>query len=137
MLQLLVLQVIPQTFLFLLQFTDFEIRLLVQSNKLHIQITDFVLLLLTVFLEFSDFELILLVVAEVVPFDVLDLEMVLVLQLTYLYVLHVFNLSDFLLEPLNLVDEFPVFEVVGGGTVYCEGFVFVLPHLHFVLLLVD
>jgi hypothetical protein len=48
-----------------------------------------------------------------------------------------FNVIDFLLQFLNLVDKFSGFEVVGGGAVDREGFKLVLPDLNFILFLVD
>ena len=50
-----------------------------------------------------------------VPLEVLDLEVVLILEFADLHVLHVFDVGGFFLELFDLIEELSVFEVAGGG----------------------
>ena len=118
-LRLLIDEITPQPIFFLLQLADLKVSFLVKSNKLHIEVTDLILLLLTVLLDLPDLQLILLIVAEVMPLEVLDLKMVLILELTDLDVLDMLNFRNLFLDPLNFVDQLSVLNVVGGGAVDC------------------
>lgn len=119
MLGLFIDEIAPQSILFLFQFADFKVSFFVKPNKLHVEVTDLILLLLTVLLDLPDLQLILLIVAEVMPLQVLDLKMVLILELTDLDVLDMFNFGNLFLEPLNFIDQLSVLKVIGGGAVDC------------------
>ena len=136
-LRLLIDEVVPEPVLLLPQLANFKVGLLAQPHQFHIEVTDFVLLLLAVFLELPNFKFIFLVVVEVMPLQVLYLQVVLVLELTDLHVLHVLDIGNLLLDLLHLVEQLPVLEVAGGSPGHRQTFVFVLPDLDLVLLLVD
>lgn len=116
-LRLLIDEIASQSILLLFQLADLKVSFLVESYKLHVEITDLILLLLTVFLDLSDLQLILLIVAEVMPLQVLDLKMVLILKLTDLDVLDMLNFGNLFLEPLNFIDHLSVLNIIGGGAV--------------------
>jgi hypothetical protein len=63
--------------------------------------------------------------------------MVLVLEFTDLHILHMLNISNFLLQLLDLVEELSGFEVTGGSFVDGQTLKFVLPYLNLIFLLVD
>lgn len=93
----LIKKISSKPFLFFFELANLKISFFIESNKLHIEVTNLIFFFLTVFLQFSDLQFIFLVVAEVDSLDVLDLHMVLVLELTDLHVLHMLNFIDFLL----------------------------------------
>ncbi len=72
-----------------------------------------------------------------VPLNILNLEMILIFKLTYLDILHVFNFSNFLFQPLNLVNQLPILEVIRGGTIHSKSFIFIFPNLDLILFLID
>ena len=111
MLALFICQIAFESVLFLSELSDFELSFLVEPDKFHVQIADFVFFLFTVFLEFSDFEFVFFVIVEMISFDGLDLHMVLVFELRYLHVLDVFNVSDLLFEFFNLIEEATIFQI--------------------------
>lgn len=117
MLGFLIEQVSSKSFLFFLQLANLEVSLFIEPNKLHVEIANLILLLLTVLLQLSNLQFILLVVAEVDPLDILDLHVILILEFADLHVLHMFDVGDFLLQFLNLVDQLSCLQVVGGGAV--------------------
>jgi hypothetical protein len=64
MLGFLVVKITPKSVLLLPELSDLEIGFLVETDKFHIEVTNFVFLLLTVLFEFSDFKFVLFVVVE-------------------------------------------------------------------------
>ena len=108
---LFVVQIVSESVLFFPELSDFKLSLFVQSDKLHVQVADFILLLFAVFFQLSGLKLVFLVIVEVISFYGLDLYVMLVLKLTYLHVFHMLNVGDFLFELLYLVQKSSVFEV--------------------------
>ncbi len=81
MLAFFISQIAFKSFLFFSQLSNFKLCLFVQSDKLHVEITDFILFFLTVFFKFSDLKLIFFVIVEMISFNGLNLDMVFVFEL--------------------------------------------------------
>ena len=105
MLYLFVIQIVSQTLFLFAKLSYLELGLFVQSNEFHVQVTYFVLFLLTILFEFSDLEFVFLVVVEMVSFDGLNLHVIFVLQLADLHILHVLYVCDVFLKFLDFVDK--------------------------------
>lgn len=67
MLRLLVDEITSQPFLLFSKFTNLKISFFAESNQLHVEIADLILLLFTVFLQLSDLKLIFFVIVEMMP----------------------------------------------------------------------
>lgn len=137
MLRLLIEQIASQSIFFFLQLTNLEVSLFVKPYQLHIQITNFILLLFTILLEFSNLKLVLLVITQVMSFNTLDLQMILVFQFTDLYVFGVLNISDVFSQFFYLVDELPILQVRSSSAIDCQSFILILPDFYLVLFLID
>ena len=101
----LIKQVVSQSILFFPQLPYFKIGLLVQPHDLHVQVANFVVLLITVFLQFPDFQLVFFRIAQVPSFHVLNFKVLLVFQLVDLEILYMLDFTCFLLQLFNLVEE--------------------------------
>lgn len=96
-------EVVSESFLLFSEFAYLKVCFFGGSDEFHVDVAGFVFFFLAVLFKFSDLQFVLLVVVEVVAFEVLDLEVVLVLEFAQLHVLHVLDVRDFFLQFLDFV----------------------------------
>lgn len=125
------LKVTSQSLLFFPQFTNFKVSLFPNPGNFHLQIADFIVLLVDELLELSNFQLIFLSVCQVVSFQTLNLHILLVLNIVDLYVFMMLDFRAFLFELLNLVQQSLDLKLRGGASVSEQAIMFVFPNLYF------
>lgn len=108
---LFIVQVISESFLFFPELPNLKLSFLVQSDEFHVQVTDFILLFLTVFFELPDLQFVFFVIIQMVSLDALDFHMMLVFEFTDLHVLDMFNIGDVLFEFFNFVQESSILQI--------------------------